>query len=224
MLLELVSVMTKDGVELDGAYYGSPGGEGRQGRAVLVVHGLTWNFYRGPSRWLPPMLAEAGFDTLALNMRDHDSPEVKDFDLSHHDLRAGIEHLFGRGATKVVLLAHGYGCNKAACYPKLSGDGRITGFVFTTLGAVKSYNPDIWSKVLDSASALRGRALIVQGAEDRLIEARPRADELRAAAAEAAMEVILLEDADHYFHDRHRELARCVTDWLASAGPGRTEG
>ncbi|HYZ64518.1 MAG TPA: hypothetical protein VE650_18865 [Acetobacteraceae bacterium] len=212
-MLELVSVTTQDDVELDGAHYRAS--ERRQEHAVLIVHGLTWNFYRGPSRWLPPLLAEAGLDSLALNMRDHDRPEVMDFDLSHHDLRAGIDHLLAAGAAQVVVLAHGYGCNKLACYPKLSGDDRIAHFVFATLGAVKSYNPDIWSKVLDCASALRGRALIVQGADDKLIDARARADELSTAAADADTEVILLEGADHYFNHRHRELARCVVDWLA---------
>ncbi|MBI3517082.1 MAG: hypothetical protein HY060_23875, partial [Proteobacteria bacterium] len=77
MTLELVTLTTADGVALDGALYAAT--QARRG-AILMVHGLTWNFYRGPSRWLPPLLARAGFDCLSLNMRDHDLTEPKDFD------------------------------------------------------------------------------------------------------------------------------------------------
>ena len=95
MPVELVTVRTADGLELDGALYAAraPG----PGSAVLMVHGLTWNFYRGPSRWLPPRLADAGHTVLSLNMRDHDLAAPKDFALSHRDIRAGVDHLVGLG-------------------------------------------------------------------------------------------------------------------------------
>ena len=49
--MELVTVKTADSVELDGALY-LPDGDAAEWRApILAVHGLTWNFYRGP---LPP--------------------------------------------------------------------------------------------------------------------------------------------------------------------------
>jgi len=88
MPLTLITVETADGVELDGALY-RPDDDARQrSQAVLMVHGLTWNFYRGPSRWLPPLLADAGYTCLSLNMRDHDKTEPMDFELAHHDLRS----------------------------------------------------------------------------------------------------------------------------------------
>ena len=88
-----VTVTTGDGVELDGAVHGSAA---RPPASILMVHGLTWNFYRGMSRWLPPMLAEAGYPCLSLNMRDHDLREPKDFELAFHDLRAGVDYLWQR--------------------------------------------------------------------------------------------------------------------------------
>lgn len=213
MPLELVTLRTADGVELDGALYAArtPAPRG----AVLMVHGLTWNFYRGPSRWLPARLAEAGHTVLSLNMRDHDLAEPKDFPLSHHDLRAGVDHLAGLGAGPVAIVAHGYACNKVACYPAWSGDRRVRRTVLTTLGAVRAYRPDIWAAVLEEARALEGRVLVVQGAVDPLIEAATRAEELRAAATRAAVDVVLLEGGDHYFNDRHAELAACIAAWLA---------
>src|SRR5262249_10226189 len=158
-----VTVTTADGVELDGALYG-PGGRPRG--AILMVHGLTWNFYRGPSRWLPPRLADAGYACLSLNMRDHDLAEPKDCELSHHDARAGVAPLAGPGAGAIAIVAHGYACNKVACYPGWSGDARVLRTVLTTLGAVKAYRPDIWDTVLAQAPRLTGRVLVVQGAID----------------------------------------------------------
>lgn len=221
MPLELVTVKTADGVELDGGLYEPASGKASQRASILMVHGLTWNFYRGPSRWLPPLAAGGGFRCLSLNMRDHDLSEPKDFELSHHDLRAGIDHLEGTGASEVIVVAHGYACNKVICYPALSGDERPRRRVLTTLGAVKAYRPDIWQTVLRHAPAMQGGTLVVQGAVDPLIEARQRADELVAAASRSQVDVILLERADHYFNDRHRELAGSIVEWITGSSETR---
>jgi predicted alpha/beta hydrolase len=213
MAIELITLVTRDGSELDGALYVPSVATASRG-AVLVVHGLTWNFYRGPSRWLPPLLTEAGYTCLSLNMRDHDLQEPKDFELSHHDLRAGIDHLRGLGAGPVIVVSHGFACNKAICYPVWSGDTGVQYYVLATLGAVKRYRPDIWETVLRLAPELVGRVLVVQGAVDPLIDARERAGELAAAAGRARVDVTLLDGANHYFDARHRELATCITDWL----------
>lgn len=211
MLVELTTVTTADGIELDGALY-APAAPARPA-AILMVHGLTWNFYRGPSRWLPPLLARAGYACLALNMRDHDLTEPKDFDLAHHDLRAGIDRLAAE-TDEVVVLSHGYACNKLVCYQAHSGDDRVRRCVLTTLGAIKAYRPEIWDQVLGAGHAMTGATLVVQGATDPLIEAQLRADELVHAASQGDIDVVLLEGANHYFDDRHEQLAACVVDWL----------
>jgi hypothetical protein len=33
----------------------------------------------------------------------------------------------------------------------------------------------------------------------------------------ASVELVLLEGGNHYFDDRHAELAACIVDWLARA-------
>src|ERR1700730_1687681 len=119
MSVELVTINTADGVELDGAMY-QPEAKQERAASVLMVHGLTWNFYRGPSRWLPPLLAASGYPCLSLNMRDHDLAEPRDFELAHHDLSAGIEYLAAENGGEIVLLAHGFACNKVACYAAVS--------------------------------------------------------------------------------------------------------
>jgi len=212
MAIELVTLKTADGIELDGAMYRAAPVQQRP-VGIVMVHGLTWNFYRGPSRWLPPLLAAAGFPCLSLNMRDHDLSEPKDFALAHHDLRAGLDHLAGDGG-EVVLLAHGFACNKLVCYAAASGDARPRRQILTTFGAVKAYRPEIWSAVIDAAPLMRGEALVVQGAADTLIEARERAAELTEAATAARVETQLLEGGNHYFDQRHDELAAAIVGWL----------
>jgi len=68
MRAELVSIPT-DTLPLDGLYY-EP--EGRATGAALLFHGNTMNFYTGPMRFLPPVLAGLGFACLAFNRRGHD--------------------------------------------------------------------------------------------------------------------------------------------------------
>jgi hypothetical protein len=213
-VVELVTVKTADNVELDGALY-LPGGEvAKWGAPILAVHGLTWNFYRGPMRWLPASFIAGGYPCLSLNMRDHDLDQPKDFELSHHDLRAGIDFLIKRFGKTPVIVGHGYANNKIICYPAQSGDVRIERNVLTTLGSVKKYRPDIWDAVLQSASRIRGNALVVQGAIDELIEAKPRADEFVAVAKGCKVDVTHLEGGNHYFHGKEAELGRAIVGWL----------
>jgi hypothetical protein len=218
MQIELITIATRDGIELDGAMYRPAAGSPRRAASVLMVHGLTWNFYRGPSRWLPPLLAAEGYPCLSLNMRDHDLPEPKDFALAHHDLRAGIDLLAGAGSADVVLLAHGFACNKVVCYPGMSEDRVPRRSILATFGAVKAYRPEIWSMVMRCAPDMRGDTLIVQGAADPLIEARERADELVATAPASRIDTILLEGANHYFDHCHVELASSIVRWIVGSG------
>lgn len=214
MPLELVTVRTADGVDLDGVLHMPPGDTSSADTTFLVVHGLGWNFYQGPSRWLPPLLTRSGIPCLSINMRDHTTRKVQRFDLSQHDLRAGIDELERRFDREVVLLAHGFGCNKAISYPALSGDQRVGRFVLATLGGARAYRPELWQRVLRRAAVLQGHVLVVQGAIDMAIDGRARADDLVAAAPSALITTVLLDGADHYFNDRHDELAECILGWL----------
>ena len=212
--MELVTVRTADNVELDGALY-LPAQVSRTRPPILAIHGLTWNFYRGPMRWLPASFIAEGYPCLSLNMRDHDLDQPKDFEFSHHDLRAGIDYLVGRFGGTPALVGHGYGNNKIICYTAQSGDARIRVNVLTTLGSVKKYRPDIWDAVLRSADRMHGDMLVVQGAVDELIDAKERADELVAAAPRCSVDVVHLVGGNHYFHGKEAELAREILCWLA---------
>src|ERR1700732_2231778 len=184
------------------------------GRAYPCCSRPAWDFLPGTKPLVAGVIHSGGYPCLSLNMRDHDLDQPKDFELAHHDLRAGIDFLIKRFSKKPVIVGHGYANNKIICYPAQSGDDRIERNVLTTLGSVKKYRPDIWDAVLQSASRIRGNALVVQGATDELIEAKPRADELVAAAKGCKVDVTHLEGGNHYFHGREAELGRAIVGWL----------
>jgi pimeloyl-ACP methyl ester carboxylesterase len=211
-IVQLVTERTEDGLELHGARYRPAKGNVRERRGFLLVHGIRWNFYSGPSRWIAPLLAGQGYDCLALNLRDHDSAEPKGLDDAFHDLRAGIDALL-RDCAEAIPLAHGYGCTKVMSYAMQSGDYRVRRHVLTTLGAVRRNHPPIWQYALARARTMSGRTLVVQGAIDELIEARPCAEELAAAAVESKVDIVLMQGANHYFDSRHAELIGCIADW-----------
>ena len=215
MLAELTTIATADGIELDGALYAAPRPSSTAAQ-TLVVHGLGWNFYQGPSRWLPPRLAALGYTTLAVNTRDHDLKEPKDFDLAHHDLRAGVDFLYGRGAATVVVIGHGYACNKIVRYAAQSGDRRIRHWILTTMGSVKRVRPEVWFEGLGLAGQMAGHILVVQGADDASLEGTARVDELAAAVRDARVDAVYLPGGDHYFTDRHAELVDRIAPWLAA--------
>ena len=215
---ELITVTTADGVELDGAMYLPEAQPDAWREPILAIHGLTWNFYRGPMRWLPPMFTAQGYPCLSLNMRDHDVDQPGDFELSHRDLRAGIDYLAERFGVTPIVIGHGYANNKIASYATQSGDDRVRRNVLATLGSVKKYRPDIWDAVLRNAARMRGDVLVVQGADDPLIEAGPRADEFVAAARDCRVEVVHLTGGNHYFQGKESELAHAVLGWLSNVG------
>lgn len=211
--MELVDMTTEDGVELDGALYVPYGAARRPRMGFLLVHGIRWNFYKGPSRWLGPMLAQAGFACVAPSLRDHDStePAADALDVAEHDLRAGLD-LLATHCEETMLFAHGFGCVKAIHYAR-TGDARVAGRVLTTLGAVRNYQRATWERALDDARALRGRTLVVQGGADAAVEGRARADELAIAAPASATEVVVLAGANHYFAEHRDRLVDVVTTW-----------
>ena len=69
--VELVRVVTEDGVTLQAALYRpEPKVNARPKRAVLVTHGTGGSFYGSITGFLPPLLAEKGYLGLGLNRRD----------------------------------------------------------------------------------------------------------------------------------------------------------
>jgi pimeloyl-ACP methyl ester carboxylesterase len=125
---ELVQVTTADGVRLDGALWRPPAGSTVKA-GLLLVHGYAGNFYTG---W-PPLaeaLAQQGYLTLALNMRDHDlTPQRSLFEDNRLDIEAGVKLLADRGASRVTLVGQSLGTNRILFYQAETADPRVRGLV-----------------------------------------------------------------------------------------------
>ncbi len=118
MRTELISIST-DTIPLNGAFH-EPDGGATAGRAVLLFHGNTMNFYVGAPRFLPPVLTKLGFACLAFNRRGHDILTTRNsriaeggaFQFTHEaiaDNRIAAEWLAARGFPNPVVIGHSNG-------------------------------------------------------------------------------------------------------------------
>jgi predicted alpha/beta-fold hydrolase len=92
---EPIRLQTTDGIWLDGVLRQPHPDQIEAG--VLMVHGYGGNFYSGIMSFLPEALAEHGFTTLALNMRDHDlGPKKNLFEENLQDIATGVDEMARR--------------------------------------------------------------------------------------------------------------------------------
>ena len=131
MRIELVTFPAVDGFPLDGLVYTPDAGPG--GRAALLVHGKTMNFYTGPARLLPPGLTALGWSCLAMNRRGHDLGGIRNgresyggawerFGDSQLDIGGGMAELRRRGFQSAALIGHSFGGIAAAAYSANHGE------------------------------------------------------------------------------------------------------
>ena len=117
MRAELVSIPTGT-VPLDGLYYEPEGAA--TGRAALLFHGNTMNFYTGPMRFLPPALVKLGVACLAFNRRGHDVLSTRNSRVAEggayqtaaegiEDNRRAARWLGTRGFAAPVVIGHSNG-------------------------------------------------------------------------------------------------------------------
>ena len=116
MRTTLVTIPT-DTTPLDGALY-EP--EGAPRGAALVFHGNTMNFYVGPPRFLPPVLARLGLVVLAFNRRGRDILGIRASRMAEGaafqttreaiaDNRIATEWLGARGFRRPIVIGHSNG-------------------------------------------------------------------------------------------------------------------
>ena len=128
--IDLVRLQTKDGVKLTGIL--------RQPRmsktkaCVVLIHGYSGNFYSGVMGFLPEALADRGFATLAINMRDHDrGPKHNRFEDNRYDIMAAVDKMAKLGYHPIFLYGHSMGTNRVLYYIAATQDDRIKGIILT---------------------------------------------------------------------------------------------
>lgn len=203
MQTELINVVTKDGVNLQGLVFTPksspsarpPVGGLRSGQTPTTVgvwiHGLGSNFYGGYTRLvtLATHFTEKGMAFAAINTRGHDSVSraikqdkrkkrgyrsimtgsaYEKFRDSALDLDAMVEEL-GRKFSKIVLMGHSTGCNKAVYFlSRKSNQKKVYGVALVApvsdIPNIKNELKENFEKVLTIA-----RRMVKQGKDQELL-------------------------------------------------------
>lgn len=128
--IEMVQLQTADGIKLTGILRRPHTVQNNAG--VVMIHGYSGNFYSGIMAFLPETLADSGFATLALNMRDHDrGPKKNRFEDNRYDITVAVDEMARLGYNPIFLFGHSMGTNRVLYYLAATGDHRIKGVVLT---------------------------------------------------------------------------------------------
>jgi len=128
--IEMVQLQTADGINLTGILRRPHTVQNNAG--VVMIHGYSGNFYSGIMAFLPETLADFGFATLALNMRDHDrGPKKNRFEDNRYDITVAVDEMARLGYNPIFLFGHSMGTNRVLYYLAATGDPRIKGMLLT---------------------------------------------------------------------------------------------
>ena len=128
--IEMVQLQTADGINLTGILRRPHTVQNNAG--VIMIHGYSGNFYSGIMAFLPETLADFGFATLALNMRDHDrGPKKNRFEDNRYDITIAVDEMARLGYNPIFLFGHSMGTNRVLYYLAATGDSRIKGMLLT---------------------------------------------------------------------------------------------
>jgi len=123
---ELVSIPFDDS-KIDALYYHSTVQDERVSRdtAVIHVHGFLGNFLDGSQRFLPPILAEGGYSSLAINTRMANFGLFFGYGLIDDvmpQIDRSVEYLLELGYKKIILSGYSLGTCIVLRYASLRDD------------------------------------------------------------------------------------------------------
>ena len=182
MLVDLITITSRDGMILDGIFCEPAAGVAPRGPvdAMLLIHGSGGSFYRVATKAMAEDLRNQGYACLAINTKGHDtvwSPQgsgeyygnaLEILDNSRHDLRAGVDYLWEKGYRRIGLLGHSMGAVKVGYYTATDGDDRIATVI--PISPVRlSYSYYMESEDADEFRSIIERADQME-AEDRALE------------------------------------------------------
>ncbi|MBW2605340.1 MAG: alpha/beta fold hydrolase [Deltaproteobacteria bacterium] len=165
--VDVVRLQTDDGVRLTGILR-RPRMAGAKA-CVVLIHGYSGNFYSGIMDFLPEALADRGFATLALNMRDHDrGPKKNRFEENRYDIALAVDKMALLGYNSIFLYGHSMGTNRVLYYIAATQDPRIKGILLTgPPGNLFEWNISVFGP--ETANSVLGQAqdLVGKGQGDR---------------------------------------------------------
>ena len=165
--VDLIRLQTKDGVILTGIL--------RQPRmaknnaCVVLIHGYSGNFYSGIMEFLPEALADRGFATLALNMRDHDQgPKKNRFEENRYDIAVAVDKMSLLGYKSIFLYGHSMGTNRVLYYMAATQDPRIKGILLTgPPGNLFEWNISVFGAETAKSVLRQAQDLVAKGKGDQ---------------------------------------------------------
>jgi pimeloyl-ACP methyl ester carboxylesterase len=165
---ELVTLHAADGVRLQGIVFRA---SKPRANALLLVHGYAGNFYEAYFPKFADAAVHADYDTLALNMRDHDAgPKKYSFTDNQADIAAGAAYLHELGHKRLILLGQSMGTNRVLYYQAASAGPHIAATVLVSSpGDLFEWN--VWQFGSEKAQATVDEALKLQrgGREEELM-------------------------------------------------------
>jgi alpha/beta superfamily hydrolase len=213
--MEAVTFTTEDGVRLEGELrvdIEPP----RAGGVICHPHPKEGGSKDHPILWAlrNALAAKLGMAALAFNFRGVMGSEGtygggRD---EVTDARAAVSFVRERTpGTPTLLAGWSFGANVALRTSR--GDERVSALA---LIAIPLEPGDLTLPALPDPKELRGAApstLFVAGERDPFCPA----EQLRDYAARAGAECLIVEDTDHYFWRRERELASAICEWTSNA-------
>jgi len=165
--VDLVRLQTEDGVRLTGILR-----QPRMAKAkacVVLIHGYSGNFYSGIMGFLPEILADRGFATLALNMRDHDrGPKKNRFEENRYDIALAVDKMALLGYNSIFLYGHSMGTNRVLYYIAATQDPRIKGILLTgPPGNLFEWNISVFGPETANSVLRQAQDLVAKGKKDQ---------------------------------------------------------
>lgn len=165
--VDLVRLQTEDGVRLTGILR-----QPRMAKAkacVVLIHGYSGNFYSGIMGFLPEILADRGFATLALNMRDHDrGPKKNRFEENRYDIALAVDKMALLGYNSIFLYGHSMGTNRVLYYIGATQDPRIKGILLTgPPGNLFEWNISVFGPETANSVLRQAQDLVAKGKKDQ---------------------------------------------------------
>jgi pimeloyl-ACP methyl ester carboxylesterase len=165
--VDLVRLQTNDGVKLTGILR-----QPRMAKAnacVVLIHGYSGNFYSGIMDFLPEALADRGFATLALNMRDHDQgPKKNRFEENRYDIAIAVDKMSLLGYNSIFLYGHSMGTNRVLYYMAATQDPRIKGILLTgPPGNLFEWNISVFGAETAKSVLRQAQDLVAKGKGDQ---------------------------------------------------------